>query len=142
MGSALSIDDLNTIDALAKAIAWEVVHQLTQLANPTVIVQPTRDVFEVGPIKIDVDRHEATIEGHVLDFTPREFAVLAALARNAGHVLTRETLLEVAWPEAAMLRMESNRTVDVHIRRIRRALGPQWDRIETITGLGYKLRDR
>lgn len=51
MGSALSIDDLNTIDALAKAIAREVVHQLTQLANPTVIVQPTRDVFEVGPIR-------------------------------------------------------------------------------------------
>ncbi len=142
MGSTLSIDDVDAIDALAKAIAREVVQQLTQLANPSIAVQPKGTVFEVGPIRIDIDRHEASIDGRVLDFRPREFAVLAALARNAGHVLTRDSLLEAAWPEDAAFRMESNRTVDVHIRRIRCVLGSQRHRVETVTGLGYKLRDR
>lgn len=142
MGSALSIDDVKTIDTLAKAIAREVVHQLTQLANPPAIVHTPGIVFDFGGFAIDVDRHEVTVHGCVINLKAREFALLTTLARNAGHVLSRDTLLEAAWPDDVALRLQGNRTVDVHIRRIRRQLGAGADRVETVAGVGYRFRDR
>ncbi len=141
MGIALSVED---IDSLAKAIAREVVRELTALGNLPAIIKPPdkRSVFQVGPIAVDLERHEATVDGEPIDLAQREFAVLAELARNAGIVLSRETLLEVAWPSDASLRIENNRTVDVHVRRVRQALGSRCDRLETVHGVGYKLRDR
>ncbi len=138
MGTSLSSDD---IEALAKAIAREVVRELTALASPPVVVQPKRTVFEVGPITVDVDRHEVTVEEKLVAYKPREFALIEALARNAGRVLTREAILAAAWPEDVAMHID-DRTVDVHIRRVRAALGVHRDRIETISGLGYRLRDR
>ncbi len=141
MGISISVDD---IDSLAKAIAREVVRELTALANPPAIIEARdkRTVFHVGPIAVDLERHEATVDGEPIDLAPREFAVLTELARNAGHVLSREKLIDVAWPSDAGLRIDNNRTVDVHVRHLRQALGSRRDRLETITGVGYKLRDR
>jgi len=94
MGTALSLEDIN---ALAKAIAREVVLELNLLANPPVAMQPKRTIFEVGPITVDVERHEVTVEEKLVAYKPREFALIEALARNAGHVLTREAILAAAW---------------------------------------------
>ncbi len=66
----------------------------------------------------------------------REFALLAALALNLGRVLTREQLLSSAWPDPERV---DNRTVDVHVRRVRVALGSAASLIETVHGVGYKL---
>ncbi len=138
MGTALSLEDIN---ALAKAIAREVVLELNLLANPPVAMQPKRTIFEVGPITVDVERHEVTVEEKLVAYKPREFALIEALARNAGHVLTREAILAAAWPEDVAMNID-DRTVDTHIRRVRAALGVHSDRIETVIGLGYRLRDR
>jgi len=139
MGTSLSSND---IEILAKAIAREVVRELSSLANPPVAPQSKRTVIEAGPITVDSDRHEAIVDGKLVTMKRREFAVLKALAQSAGHVLTREMLLSAAWPEDVAMRITDDRTVDVHIKRVRDALGAQRDRLETVVGVGYRLRDR
>jgi two-component system response regulator ChvI len=71
-----------------------------------------------------------------------EFRVLRALARHHGHVKTRDQLLGEAYPDDAYV---AERTIDTHIKRLRRKLeeaDPSADAIETIYGLGYRLRER
>ncbi|MGB9619319.1 MAG: winged helix-turn-helix domain-containing protein, partial [Armatimonadota bacterium] len=73
--------------------------------------------------------------------SPTEFRLLAALARNAGRMLTRQELLQSVWEITAAEDMHS-RTVDVHIGRIRRKIGDDGSRqlyISTVRGWGYKM---
>jgi len=141
LGASFSADE---IAELAKAIAREVVHELAAFAKPPSVVpaNDARTVFEAGPIVVDIKRHEVRVAGRETALKPREFALITALARNAGQVLSRETLLELACPDDVALNLENNRSVDVHIRRLRIALGDKRGMIQTISGLGYKLLDR
>jgi DNA-binding response OmpR family regulator len=143
MGTLFSSDNPAAIGALAKAIAREVVRELAEAKHLPAIVepQPAGAVFRVGPIVVDVERHEATVHGRLMTLKPREFALVAALAHNAGKVLSRTKLIELAWPQDGIC-VDSDRTVDVHVRRLRAHLGAERGWLETIFGLGYKLRDR
>jgi DNA-binding response OmpR family regulator len=67
--------------------------------------------------------------------TRKEFTLLEELARNAGRVMTRETLLDRVW---GLNYYGDSRTLDVHIRRLRQKLGSA-EIIETVTGIGYRL---
>jgi DNA-binding response OmpR family regulator len=87
-------------------------------------------------LRIDPARHEASQAGKALDLRTQEFEVLLALVRNQGLVLTREKLLNLAWGYDFF---GQTRTVDVHIAQLRRKLAGGRARIETITGVGYKL---
>ena len=91
----------------------------------------------VGPLVVDLAGHEASIDGERLQTPPREFALLAALARHVGQVLTREKLLELVHPDPGAA--NSDRAIDVSVLRLRRALGEHGSMIETIHGSGYKL---
>ena len=92
-----------------------------------------------GDIAVDADKREVTVRGKRIDLKPREFDVLWLFVRNDGRVFTREQLIETLWG----FDFEGDpRTVDVHIRRIRRALGDRADRpryLHTIHGVGYKF---
>jgi len=92
-----------------------------------------------GDIAVDADKREVTVHGKRVDLKPREFDVLWLFVRNDGRVFTREQLIETLWG----FDFEGDpRTVDVHIRRIRRALGDRADRpryVHTIHGVGYKF---
>jgi two-component system alkaline phosphatase synthesis response regulator PhoP len=92
--------------------------------------------IEVGPLRIDPRRREATVNDRRLDLRPREFDLLAALARDPGVVLTRDVLLEGVWGTDFP---GETRTVDVHVAEVRKQLGPDGPRIETMRGLGYRL---
>ncbi len=97
-------------------------------------------LLEVGALALDLDRYEARWAGRRLGLTVTEFRILHALARHPGHVKTRRHLVEEAYPDDAYV---SERTVDSHIKRLRRKLagaGPEADPIETVYGLGYRLR--
>jgi len=99
-------------------------------------------VLAAGPLTLDPDRHEARWAGRPLALTVTEFRVLRALARHHGHVKTRDQLLGEAYPDDAYV---AERTIDTHIKRLRRKLeeaDPSADAIETIYGLGYRLRER
>jgi DNA-binding response OmpR family regulator len=92
------------------------------------------EVLTVGAIRVDVGRRRSWLDGRLMPLKRREFDLLTYLCRNAGIVLTRPQLLREVWADE--LSTES-RTVDVHVRRLRRHLGPC---IQTVRGVGYTLR--
>jgi DNA-binding response OmpR family regulator len=89
----------------------------------------------VGGIEVDLARHEARRDGQVVALAPREFALLAALVEHRGQVLSRRQLLDLAWGYDYL---GDERTVDVHVRQLRRKLGPDLP-LATVVGAGYRL---
>ncbi len=94
---------------------------------------------QCGDLSIDNERRTVLVKDKVIDnFTTKEFNLLYLLAQKSPKVLSREFLIRKIWPERAVL--EDNRTIDVHIRRIRLKLGDKTqERLVTVTGSGYKL---
>jgi two-component system alkaline phosphatase synthesis response regulator PhoP len=94
--------------------------------------------YKVGNIFLQVDTREVKVGDQSVDLTRKEFDLLHIFMQNMGKVLTREVLLQKVWGYEYE---GETRTVDVHIRHLRRKLGPEGEtRIETIHGVGYKLR--
>ncbi len=95
--------------------------------------------FQVGNIFLQVDTREVKVHEEEIELTRKEFDLLHIFMENVGKVLTREVLLQQVWGYEYE---GETRTVDVHIRHLRRKLGPEGEtRIETIHGgVGYKLR--
>ena len=81
-------------------------------------------------------RHEVTVNGTEISLTYKEFELLCFLFENRGVVLNRDQILREVWGYDFD---GENRTVDVHIRTLRRKLGDGADIIETIRGVGYKI---
>jgi DNA-binding response OmpR family regulator len=92
--------------------------------------------LERGVLRIDFDAREVTVAGRKATLTPREFELLAFLARHAGRVVSRDELLRKVWGYDYV---GDTRTVDVHVRRLRVKLGEEHPMIETVTGAGYKF---
>jgi DNA-binding response OmpR family regulator len=90
----------------------------------------------VGDAEIDRERQTFTMKGRSIPLTKLEFRILAFLMENRGRVFTRDKLLSGAWEGEAFV---VDRTVDVHIRSIRKKMGKQRDYIETVRGSGYRF---
>ncbi|WP_163996415.1 response regulator transcription factor [Pyxidicoccus caerfyrddinensis] len=98
-------------------------------------LQKADAVVELGPLRVDLQAHEVSLHGQPVELTRVEFALLAALARRPREAVTRQWLVEhVLDPE----REGTERTLDVHVSRLRRKLGPQHG-VETVWGVGYRL---
>lgn len=97
----------------------------------------SRSVIKVGNISIDAERHEVHAGDKTIDLTLKEFELLKTLAQNRGRVMTREHLLDSIW---GFDYLGETRTVDVHVRYLRKKLGENENLIETIRGIGYKIR--
>ncbi|PZA05676.1 MULTISPECIES: response regulator transcription factor [unclassified Meiothermus] len=97
--------------------------------------------IERGGLILDLERHQANLDGQPLELTRREFDLLAFLARHPGRVYSREELLERVWgPEF----MGTARTVDQHVAQLREKLreDPKLPRfLETLRGVGYRFRE-
>lgn len=99
--------------------------------------QPANKTLSVGPVMIDEDAYLATVGGQPLDLTYTEFELLKYLVAHPGRVLTREQLLSEVWGYDYY---GGARTVDVHIRRLRAKLGPEYDAwIGTVRNVGYRF---
>jgi two-component system alkaline phosphatase synthesis response regulator PhoP len=96
----------------------------------------TEGVVELGGLTIDALSREAAYDGHALTLTPREFELLAFMARRPGRVFSREELLRKVWGYDYV---GETRTVDVHVRRLRLKLEGGARLIQTVTGAGYKM---
>jgi DNA-binding response OmpR family regulator len=96
---------------------------------------PDDTVLELGDLRIALGGREVTVDGEAVALTPKEFDLLALLVQNRGIVLTRERLLEQVWGYTFL---GDSRTIDVHIRQLRRKLGDACQ-IETVWGTGYKV---
>ncbi|HEY6066990.1 MAG TPA: response regulator transcription factor [Thermoanaerobaculia bacterium] len=92
------------------------------------------DVYETEGLRIDRARFEVAVDGHPVRLTKKEFDLLWYLVRNRARVVTRDTILARLWGYDADV---ETRTVDVHIRSLRRKLGDRW--IDTVVGVGYRF---
>jgi len=90
----------------------------------------------LGDLAIDPARREVRIDSRTVDLRTQEFDLLLTLAEYPGRVFSREQLLEKAW---GFDFFGQTRTVDVHVAHLRRKLEPSIVKIETVTGVGYKL---
>ena len=93
--------------------------------------------LKIGPLEIDVDRFLVKIENKDKFFPRKEFQLLYFLASNPGKVMKRETLLQEIWGSDVYV---IDRTIDVHIRKVREKLGKHSEIIETIKGVGYRFK--
>jgi DNA-binding response OmpR family regulator len=94
-------------------------------------------VIELGDVRIDVGLRRVAVAGVPVDLRTLEFDLLAELARNAGQVVSRNRLLGRVW---GLSFAGGTRTVDVHVAQVRKKLGRP-DLIETVRGVGYRVRD-
>lgn len=92
--------------------------------------------LSAGPLLMDIEKHEVTAEGTVIDLTATEFKLLRILLERKGRVQSREELLADVWNYSPDL---ETRTVDTHVRRLREKLGSAGETIETIRGVGYRI---
>jgi two-component system, OmpR family, response regulator RegX3 len=93
-------------------------------------------VREAGGIRVDLARHEVTVDGQVVSLTPSEYRLLTLLMNEPHRVFTRREIMQHLWDSAWIA---DERTCDAHVSNLRRKLGPAADRIATVRGVGYKL---
>jgi two-component system, OmpR family, phosphate regulon response regulator PhoB len=96
------------------------------------------DIVEHLGVRIDRVRHRATVDDTELDLTPTEFRLLECLLRQPGRAFTRPQLMDVAIGEGAVV---LERTIDVHVKTLRKKLGGEQEFIETVRGIGYRFRE-
>lgn len=95
-------------------------------------------ILRAGVMVMDLERWTVSVGGKVVTLTAREFGLLQMLLHARGRVLTRSALREVAWQGGREYGFNS-RTLDVHIGRLRRKLGPAGRYILTVRGVGYRF---
>ena len=95
-------------------------------------------VMRAGPLTIDPQKHEASVEGETVRLTLTEFKLLIALVGARGRVLTRDQLMDKAMGTDVFV---TDRAIDVHITAIRKKLGEASWLIHTVRGVGYRLRE-
>jgi DNA-binding response OmpR family regulator len=97
-------------------------------------VRPYRDEH----LSLDFDQQAAALDAERMTLTRKEYALLALLVKHAGEIIPRDALLMQVWGYGAEIR---TRTLDVHVRRLRKKLGGYADQyIETIFGIGYRFQ--
>lgn len=92
----------------------------------------------VGPIAVDLAKREVAVDGEPVELTRVELEILATLAQRPGSAMSRAALVDAALDPD---RQGTERTLDVHVSRLRKKLGEAGARIETVWGVGYRLRE-
>lgn len=113
-----------------------VLRRSLETVRTETIVMP--EILKVGDLEINRQNYTVKIDGEETFFPKKEFELLAFLASNRGKVFSRETLLNRIWGENVYV---VDRTVDVHISKIREKLSTEGGLIETVKGVGYRFRD-
>lgn len=95
------------------------------------------EILRIGEITINTATYEVHVQGEPVHLTPSEFKILSEMMLSKGRVLTRDHLIEVAQGEGISV---TGRTIDTHVFGLRKKLGSQAEWIETIRGVGYRVR--
>ena len=140
VGLELGADDYITKPFSPREVVLRVKAVLRRTGPPEAASQDgegSREWLEAGEIRLDSDGHRTLVGGEEVYLTPTEFNLLRVLLERAGRTQTRGGLLSEVWGYADDV---DSRTVDTHIRRLRKKLGGEASRIETVIGVGYKLK--
>ncbi len=136
VGLELGADDYVTKPYSARELLARVRAVLRRRSEPEDLVP---SAVEVGPVRMDVDRHVVTVRGEAVRLPLKEFELLELLLRNAGRVLTRGQLIDRVWGSDYV---GDTKTLDVHVKRLRAKVedDPSDPRfLVTVRGLGYKV---
>jgi DNA-binding response OmpR family regulator len=116
----------------------ELLARVKALLRRSEVASTSTEVVKAGKIVIDSSRRTVTVAGKPVALTATEFNLLKALAEKEGRVISREDLLSLArGDEVAVM----DRTVDVHVAALRKKLGKHGEMIETVRGVGYRMKE-
>ena len=125
--------DVQEVVLRVRALARRISERETARKGPP---QPDATLLRSGTLTVDPVTHEVRGDGALLSVRPLEFKLLATLLAEPGRVYSRKELLQLVWE----IEHGSERTVDVHVRRLRLNLGAWADQIETVPGFGYRAK--
>jgi two-component system response regulator ChvI len=114
---------------------------LRRREKTTPATEPKREVMVRGNLVLDPQRHECTWEGRPVRLTVTEFLILQCLAQRPGFVKSRDNLMDAAYDDQVYV---DDRTIDSHIKRLRKkfkAVDDNFEAIETLYGVGYRYRE-
>ena len=133
VGLEFGADDYVTKPFSPREVALR-IHAILRRGEP----KQTDEQLSVGSIAIDPARHEVFVNGKPVSLTMLEFKLLRTLMERRGRVQARDRLLNDVWGYETLI---DTRTVDTHVRRLRKKLGTAADVIESVRGFGYRLRE-
>jgi two-component system response regulator RegX3 len=139
-GLELGADDYVTKPFSMRELVSRVRANLRRVRQLAPVSQP-EEVLVGGPVRLDVGRHEVSVQGEAVPMPPKEFELLEAFLRRKGRLLTRDLLIEDVWGADYF---GDTRTLDVHVKRLRRKIETdphQPAHLLTVRGLGYKFVD-
>lgn len=134
VGLAVGADDYVTKPYRIKVVIQRIKKELRRRE----LTPGDQAQIESQGVAIDRVRHRALCQGEELDLTPTEFRLLEVLLRQTGRAFSRHELMDAAIGEDAMV---LERTIDVHVKSLRRKLGAAGDLIETVRGVGYRFHE-
>jgi len=118
----------------------ELVARVKTVLRRTGTKESEDNVIKVGPLSINTEKYEVTVENEKVVLTTTEFKILEVLADGKGRVFTRDQLLKKKrlWGDDKLV---YDRTIDVHIKNLREKLGVAGNMIKTVRSIGYKLEE-
>jgi two-component system phosphate regulon response regulator PhoB len=134
VGFAVGADDYVTKPFSVKVLLQRIKGLLRRQANP----EPTSDILEAAGIRVDKRAHQVTVQEQPVSLTPTEFRLLETLIKQPGRAFTRHDLMDAAVGDTIVL----ERTIDVHIKSLRRKLKDSGEHIETVRSVGYRFKEQ
>lgn len=118
----------------------ELVARVKTVLRRTSVQDSAGNVIKIGPLSIDTEKYEVTVDDDKILLTTTEFKILEVLAEGKGRVFTRDQLLKKKrlWGDDKLV---YDRTIDVHIKNLREKLGAAGDMVKTVRSIGYKLEE-
>ena len=131
--------ELGANDFIQKPISpMKLIARVKSNLRKAVADSDVKEILTIGMIVIDKNKYKIFLNGDETFFPRKEFELLTYLCENPGKILTRSAILQNVWGSDIYV---VDRTIDVHIRKIREKLGNDSEMIETIKGVGYRMKN-